>query len=97
MRRPLSGICFCQWRRVKLVAQHGIENFRVGLVVGVPKEAEELVERQMRQRGDLQPRQRDVIVVEIDGDDLLRIRGQIIHHIAAARRDGDEPVMRFQR
>ena len=48
---------------------------------------------QMGQRRQLQPGQRDMIGIEIDGDDLCRLGGQIIEDVAAARGDGDQPVM----
>ena len=47
----------------------------------------------MRQRRQFEPGQRDMIGIEVDRDDFGRIGGEIIEDIAAARGDGDEPVM----
>ena len=66
----------------------------VGLVVGLAEEAEEfLVRGKVGERSQLQPRQGDMVGVEIDGDDLRRIGGQIVENIAAPRGDGDQPVV----
>ena len=46
----------------------------------------------MRKRAQLQPVERHVSCVQIDGVDLLWVGSQIAHHITAARRDGDDAI-----
>ena len=51
---------------------------------------------EMFQRLKLQPGQRDMVGIEIDRDDALRSRGEIVQNIASARSDGDQPVLRSE-
>ena len=69
----------------------------VGLVVGLPEEAEERVVRgKVDERRKLEPRQGDMVGVEIDGDNLRRICGQVVENVAAAGGNGDQPVVRLE-
>ena len=61
--------------------------------VGLGEEAAEGgVVGQVRERGKLQLVERDVRRVEVDGGDRNRRGGEVAQHVAAARRDGDEPL-----
>ena len=61
--------------------------------VGLGEEAvERAVVGQVHERRELQLVERDVGRIEIDGRDRDRRRGEIGQHVAAARRDGDEPL-----
>jgi hypothetical protein len=65
----------------------------VGAVPGDTEEPEERrVVVEMLQRGDLQAGQRDMRRVEVDGDNLGRIGGQVVEDVAAARRDRHDPA-----
>ena len=69
----------------------------VRFVVGMAEEAEERVMvGQMIERLQLQFGQRDMVRIEIDRDDALGSRREIIEDVASARRDGDQPVMRLE-
>ena len=83
---------------VDLIAQEAAVGGEICFFVGRAEEAVEgVVGRQQARRGELQLRQRHVRAVQVDGDDLLRVGGQVGEHVAAARGDGDHARMRLQR
>ena len=68
-----------------------------GARVGLAEEAAEGgVVGQVRERGKLQLVERDVRRVEVDGGDGNGRGREIAEHVAAARRDGDEPLARLE-
>ena len=84
--------------RIETRAQEIVERLAVRLGVGRAEETgRNLVARQIGKRRKLESRQRDVIGVEIDRDDTLGVRGQIVQNVATARGDGDQRVMRLKR
>ncbi len=52
--------------------------------------------RQVLERLKLQPRQRDVIGIEVDGDDVLGPGDEIVQDVATTRSDCDQSMMRLQ-
>lgn len=52
---------------------------------------------QVSDRGELEPVQRDMRGVEIDGGDRGGTGEQVVEHVAAARRDRHQPALRRQR
>ena len=66
----------------------------VGAAVGIGEEApEQRMAGQVAGRGELEPVQRDMRGVEIDGGDRLRIGDEIGQHVAAAAGDGDHAAV----
>ena len=73
-----------------------IVEFRVCPAAGFPeKRIERLIVRQVLSRRDLQPVQRNMRRVKVDGYDLCRVRRQIGQRVAASRRDGHDAMRRF--
>ena len=70
----------------------------VGDVFRVLAVAEELVERlvvgEVLEGGELQPRHRHVIRVEVDRDDPLRLVDEVVENVAAAAGDRHDPRSR---
>ena len=84
-------------RRVEATAQLRIVGGDVGARIGVAEEAaERFVIRQMLEGAELEPAERDMGAVEIDGDDLGRVGGQIGEGVAAARGDGRDAIARAE-
>ncbi len=82
---------------VELGPQIFVVGRAVGLVVRMAEEAEErVVAGQVLERGELQLGQRDVIGIEVDGDDPCRIGRHVVQDVAAARSDGNQPVLRLE-
>ncbi len=84
-------------RGVEVRAQIGLVGIDVVAAVGFGKEAAEGgVVGQVRERCELQLVERDVRRIEIDRRYGDRGRCKIAQHVAAARRDGDEPLAFLQ-
>src|SRR5438105_9258158 len=83
--------------RVEPLAEEVVISLTIGLVVGLAEEAEEfLIGRKVLERRQFQPRECDVIGIQIDGYDLRRIGGEIVQDVATARRDRDETMVRLE-
>src|SRR5579864_8880163 len=92
MLLPMAPGDFVQTRAQKIVIGGAI-----GAVVGLTEEAEELLmRRQIPERRQFQPGQRDVVGIEIHRNDLRRIGGEIVQHVAAARCDGQDAMVRLK-
>lgn len=99
MRRPPKGLHRRQYSRVSSSSSRlsTLSNAAIGFVVCFAEKAEEVVlTRKFTQSGDLETRQRKVIGIQIDRDDLRRIGDQIIQEIASSGRDRNDAVVRFQ-
>ncbi len=90
-RPPLFPIGACL--RVEPVAQEAVVEAGVRLLVGVTEEAEEgFVAREMLDGRELQAQERHMRRVEIDRRDGRRGGREITHDVAAAGRDGHDPL-----
>ncbi len=82
-------------RRIELGPQPPVVDGDVGARVGAAEEAEEgLVVGQVLRRADLEPSERDMRPVEVNGGDAGRVGDEVGEHVAAARGDGDHLMPR---
>ena len=80
---------------VEMAAQVPVVGVDIGARVGGAEEAQERrVVGQVSEGGELELVEGDVGGVEVDGDDALGIAGEVAHHVAAARGDGDDARLR---
>jgi len=83
--------------RIEPLRQKIVEDAAVRFAFRDAEKTEEgIVIGEMFERLKLQAGQRDMVGIEIDRDDALRSRGEIVQNIAPARCDGDQPVLRSE-
>ena len=81
--------------RIELGPQTAVVSGDIGARVGAAEEAEEaLVVGQVLSRANLEPAERDMRPVEIDGGHARGIRGEVGEHVAPAGGDRDHLVPR---
>ena len=95
-RRPMRSRPFPVGARrgIEMAAQVAVVGFDVCWRLASAKKARKPHSRAGAERRELQLVEGDVRRVEVDGDDALRIAGEIAQHVAAARGDGDDARLR---